>query len=167
MPPANMSGDVSPGPPTLVKVGSGSYLEWSGEDLSGLSAGRLLKALKHDELFEGAFRGVVLKDCKVFVLWNIAGIAPSPDEEGNAKPLEGFAAVRSVAGESPTNLAIRVELPAPPAGESGAGAGAGRAAAAGRARRISGYCAQTRSLTFAPFPRALLCRRSSLAYRTR
>ena len=119
------------GPPTLVKVGSGDYRPWHGGSLLELDSTLLLKALKRDELFETKLASVALDDCKVFVLWNIAGIAPSPDEEGNAKPLEGFAAVRSVAGESPTNLAIRVELPAPaPAGEWGAGGQQRRARAA-------------------------------------
>ena len=60
-----MSGD---GPPTLVRVGSGDYRPWHGGSLLELDSTLLLKALKHDELFETKLASVALDDCKVFVL---------------------------------------------------------------------------------------------------
>jgi hypothetical protein len=138
-----MSGDA---PPTLVKVGSG---EWTplpkGLSVLDENRGDLLEVLAETKRLAPMFAGVAQPLCKVFVL-------PTLDTEpAEAYQLALFATVKDLAGASPAKLFIRVELPAPPAGESGAGAGAG----AGGARAADFRIRRANSLTFAPFPRAL------------
>ena len=112
-----MSGDA---PPTLVKVGSGDYRPWHGGSLLELDSTQLLRALKAESFLA---QDTLVGDCKVFVLPTVAEELdePTQTQEAGAVPLKGPRTVQSrMTGAASGQLFIRVETPAPPAGESGA-----------------------------------------------